>query len=80
MMWTSKRGRESEETSTENEMTDGTEETITVCEEAHAKRTRRGVPRKPRVPRKRPLPAYIQLTPLMSELFLGQTFSCLISC
>ena len=56
-VWTSKRGRESEETGTESEMTDGTEETITDPEEALAKRTRRGVPRKPRVPRKKPPPA-----------------------
>ena len=68
-VWTSKRGRESEETGTESEMTDGTEETITDPEEAPAKRTRRGVPRKPRVPRKKPPPAYIQLSPaLQSEL------------
>ena len=67
--WTSKRGRESEETGTESEMTDGIEETITVPEEAHAKRTRRGVPRKPRLTRKKPPPAYIQLSPaLQSEL------------
>ena len=68
-MWTSKRGRESEETGTESELTDGTEETITDPEEAPAKRTRRGVPRKPRAPKKRPPPAYIQLSPaLQSEL------------
>ena len=41
-------------------MTEGTEETITDPEEVLAKRTRRGVPRKPRVPRKKPPPAYIQ--------------------
>ena len=35
--------RESEETSTESEMTEGTEVTITDPEEAPAKRTRRGV-------------------------------------
>ena len=68
-VWTSKRGCESEETGTESEMTDGTEETITDLEEAPAKRTRQGVPRKPRVPRKKPPPAYIQLSPaLQSEL------------
>ena len=68
-VWTSKRGRESEETCTESELTEGTEETITDPEEAPAKRTRRGVPRKPRVPGKRPPPAYIQLSPaLQSEL------------
>ena len=53
-----KRGRESEETGTESEMTEGTEETINDLEEALAKRTRRGVPRKPRAPIKRPPPAY----------------------
>ena len=38
-VWTSKkRGRESEETGTESEMTDGTEETITDPQEAPAKR------------------------------------------
>ena len=68
-VWTTKRERESEETGTEREMTEGTEETVTDPEEAPAKRTRRGVPRKPRVPRKRPPPAYIQLSPaLQSEL------------
>ena len=66
---TSKRGRESEETGTESEMTDGTEETFTDPDEAPTKRTRRGVPRKPRAPRKKPPPAYIQLSPaLQSEL------------
>ena len=50
-------------------MTDGTEETITDPEEAPAKRTRRKVPRKTRIPRKKPPPAYIQLSPaLQSEL------------
>ena len=48
-VWTSKRGRDSEETGTESDMTEGTEETITDCEEVPAKRLRRGVPRKPRV-------------------------------
>ena len=68
-MWTTKRERESEETGTESEMTEGTEETITDPEEAPAKRTRRGVPRKPRAPRKRPLPAHIRLSrALPSEL------------
>ena len=52
-VWTTNRGRESEETGTESEMTEGTEETITDPEEAPVKRTRRGVPRKPRAPRKR---------------------------
>ena len=57
------------ETSTESEMTEGTEETITDPEEVPAKRSPRGVPRKPRVPRKKPPPAYIQLSPaLQSEL------------
>ena len=68
-VWTSKRGRDSEETGTESEMTEGTEETITDPEKILAKRTRRGVPRKPRVPRKKPPPAYIQLSlALQSEL------------
>ena len=68
-MWTSKRGRDSQETGTESDMTEGTEETITDPEEVLAKRSRRGVPRKPRVPRKKPPPAYIQLSPaLQSEL------------
>ena len=50
-------------------LTEGTEETIIDLEEVLAKRSRRGVPRKPRVPRKKPLPAYIQLSPaLQSEL------------
>ena len=68
-VWISKRGRDSEETGTESEMTEGTEETITDPEEVPAKRTRRGVPRKRRVPRKRPPLACIQLSPaLQSEL------------
>ena len=50
-------------------MTEGTEETITDPEEVPAKRSRRGVPRKPRVPREKPPPTYIQLSPaLQSEL------------
>ena len=68
-VWTSKRGRDSEETGTESDMTEGTVETITDPEEIPAKRSRRGAPRKPRVPRKKPPPAYIQLSPaLQSEL------------
>ena len=68
-VWTSKRGRDSEETGTESEMTDETEETFTDPDEAPTKRTRRGVPRKPNAPRKKPPPAYIQLSPAMqSEL------------
>ena len=68
-VWTSKRGRDSEETGTESDMTEGTEETITDPEEVPAKRSRRGAPRKPRVPRKKPPPAYIQLSAaLQSEL------------
>ena len=68
-VWNSKLGRDSEETGTESDMTEGTEETITDPEEVPAKRTRRGGPRKPRVPRKKPPPAYIQLNPaLQSEL------------
>ena len=43
--------RNEEETGTESDMTEGTEETITDPEEVPAKRSRRGVPRKPRVPR-----------------------------
>ena len=66
---TSKRGTDSEETGTESDMTEGTEKTTTDPEEVPAKRSRRGVPRKPRVPRKKPPPAYIQLSPaLQSEL------------
>ena len=54
---------------TESDMTEGTEETITDPEEVPAKRSRRGAPRKPRVPRKKPPPAYIQLSPaLQSEV------------
>ena len=68
-VWTSKRGRDSEETGTESDMTEGTEETITDPEEVPAKRSRRGGPSKPRVPGKKPPPAYIQLSPaLQSEL------------
>ena len=64
-VWTSKRGRDGEETGTESDMTEGTEETITDP----AKRSRRGFPRKPSVPRKKPPPAYIHLSPaLQSEL------------
>ena len=68
-VWTSKRGRESEETGTDSEMTDETEETFTDLDEAPTKLTRRGVPRKPSAPRKKPPPAYVQLSPaLQSEL------------
>ena len=68
-VWTSKRGRDSEETGTESDMTEGTEETTADPEEVPAKLSRRGVPRGPRVPRKKPPPAYIQLSPaLRSEL------------
>ena len=50
-------------------MTEGIEETITDPEEVPAKRTRRGVPRKLRVPRKKRPPAYIQSSlALQSEL------------
>ena len=45
-VWTSKRGRDSEETGTDSETIEGIEETITDPEEVPAKRTRRGVPRK----------------------------------
>ena len=45
------------------------DETFTDPEEILAKRSRRGAPRKPRVPRKKPPPAYIQLSPaFQSEL------------
>ena len=57
----------SEETGTESDMTDGTEETNTDPEEVPAKRSRRGVPRKPRVPRKKPPQAYIQLSPALQS-------------
>ena len=67
-VWTSKRGRDCEETGTESDMTEGTEEAITDPLQVLAKRSRRVAPRKPRVPRKKPLPAY-QLSPaLQSEL------------
>ena len=77
-VWTSKRGRDSEETGTESDMTEGTEETITDPKEVPAKRSRRGVPRKtPRVPRKKPPPACIQLSPaLQSELRKIAACSC----
>ena len=39
-VWTSKRGRDSEETGTESDMTEGTEETISDLEEVPAKRSR----------------------------------------
>ena len=69
-VWTTKRGRESEETGTESEVTEGTEETISDPEEVPAKRTRGGVPRKPRVPRERDHHQHVfQLSPaLQSEL------------
>ena len=57
------------ETGAECDMTEETEETITDPEDIPATRSWRGVPRKPRVPRKKPPPAYIQLSPaLQSEL------------
>ena len=65
-VWTSKRGRDSEETGTESDMTEGTEETITDPEEVLAKRSRRGAPRKRTVPRKKPPPAYVQLSPAVA--------------
>ena len=52
-VWTSKRARDSEETGTESNMTEGIEETITDPEEVPAKRSRRGAPRKPSVPIKK---------------------------
>ena len=58
-VWTLKRGRDNEETGTESDMIEGIEETITDPEEVLAKRSRRGAPRKPRVPRKKPPSAYI---------------------
>ena len=61
--------RNEAETVKRQDMTEGTEETITDPEEVPATRSRRGAPRKPRVPRKKPPPAYIQLSPaLQSEL------------
>ena len=66
-VWTSKRGRDSEETNTESDMTEGNEETITDPEEVPAKRSRRRVPRKPSVPRKKPPPAHIQLSPALQS-------------
>ena len=61
--------RNEEETVKRQEMTEGIEETITDPEEVPARRTRRVVPRKPRVSRKKPPPAHIQLSPaLQSEL------------
>ena len=72
-VWTSKRGRDSEETGTESDMTEGIEEKITDPEEFLAKRSRRRAPRKPRVLRNKPPPAYIQLSPaLQSELRILQ--------
>ena len=50
-------------------MTDETEETFTDLDEAPAKRTRRGVPGKPRASRKKPPRAHIQLSAaLQSDL------------
>ena len=66
-MWTSKRGRDSEETGTESDMTEGTEETITDPEEVPAKRTRRGVPRNPSSEKETTPPAYIQLSPMLQS-------------
>ena len=66
-VWTSKQGGDSEVTGTESDMTEGTEETITDPEEVLAKRSRRGVPRKPGVSRKKPPPAYIQLSPALQS-------------
>ena len=69
VVWTSKRGRDSEETGTESEMTEGTQEKITDPEEVAAKRSWRGVQRKPKVAIKKPPSAYIQLSPaLQSQL------------
>ena len=53
-VWTSKRGRDSEETGTESDMTEGTEQTITDPEEVPAKRSRRGAPRKTESSEKEP--------------------------
>ena len=66
--WTSKRGRDSEETSTESDMTEGTEETATDPEEVPYKTfTERSS--KITESSEKPLPAYIQLSPaLQSEL------------
>ena len=67
-VWTPKRGGDSEEAEagTERDMTKGTEETITDPTEVPAKRSRRGVPRNPRVPPPALSPA------LRSELLNGQ--------
>ena len=45
--------RDSEETGTESDMTEGTEETIIDPEKVPAKRSRRGVPRKTESPEER---------------------------
>ena len=67
-MWTSKRGRESEETGTESEVTEGTEETITDPEEAPCKAYKKRSAKKTEGA-KRPPPANVQLSPaLQSEL------------
>ena len=49
-------------------MTEGTEEIITDPGEVPAKCSRRGVPRKPKVPRKKPPPAYIQLSQALQSV------------
>ena len=74
-MWTSKRGRESEETGTDSEMTDETEETFTDPDEAPTKRTRRGVPEKPRIPRKKP-PSSIHSVESGSAIRAEQVEAC----
>ena len=68
-VWTSKRGRDSEETGTESDMTERTEETSTDPEEVPAKRSRRGAPRKARVPKKKPPPAHVQFSPALQSEF-----------
>ena len=74
-VWTSKRGRDSEERGTESDMTEGTEETITDPEEVLAKRSRRGAPRKPRVPRKKP-PSSIHSIESSVAIRIGKIAAC----
>ena len=51
-VWTSKRGRNSEETGTESDMTEGIEETTTDPEEVPAKRSRKRSSKKTECPEK----------------------------
>ena len=75
-VWTTKRGRDSEETGTESEMTDETEETFTDPDEAPTKRTRRKVPKKQGAPRKKPPPAYVQLSPAFQSKLRKLQHAC----